>query len=92
MIIMIILCFILVQTKQENFQEEITNPEIKEVNILFGGIGIGSPVHVVISRQDAPLSYSFQQPSGDGLQGCTQVPCPAGYPDKLTCWRCCNYD
>lgn len=52
---------------------------------------LGSRIHIVVSRDGEPLSFSYQQPSGDGINGCTQVPCPQGYPDRVTCWCCCNF-
>ena len=57
--------------------------------------GFGEPVgrrlHVIVNRDGEPLNVSYQQPSGNGISGCTQVPCPDGYQDNLTCWCCCNF-
>jgi hypothetical protein len=81
-VIMILLCWWLVQARTENFSSML-----------------GSRIHVVISKDGKALSYSYQQPSGDGIYGCATVPCPNKNvtdglfeSDQLTCWSCCNYD
>lgn len=53
---------------------------------------IGPKIHLQIDNNCNPVSYSYQQPSGDGIYGCTQVPCPDDYDNNMyICWNCCNY-
>ena len=66
-------------------------------NEPFGDIG--RRIHVKLNQKNCePAYFSYQQPSGNGELGCTQVPCPEksnffpdGYPDRIVCWSCCNY-
>lgn len=51
---------------------------------------VGPKIHLQLDNYCAPIRYSYQQPSGDGIYGCTQVPCPEKY-DEYVCWNCCNY-
>ena len=55
------------------------------------GFDAFTKVHVRLDKDGNALYYSYQQPSGNGELGCTQVPCPSKYNDKYVCWCCCNY-
>ena len=52
---------------------------------------VGDKIHVKLNKKCQPEYYSYQQPSGNGELGCTQVPCPDGYSDRMVCWDCCNF-
>lgn len=51
----------------------------------------GRRIHVKLDKDGKAVYHSFQQPSGNGELGCTQVPCPDGYSDTAICWCCCGF-
>ena len=57
----------------------------------FNGLPLRSKLHIIVDRNSNPISWNYQQPSGDGIYGCTQTSCPDTFPDDAVCWCCCNY-
>lgn len=53
--------------------------------------GIKPRLHATIDSDGNVSKVGPQSPSQDGRLGCTQVPCPQGIPDNVTCWCCCNF-
>ena len=56
-----------------------------------GFTGIKPRIHAKIGGDGEVIYYSQQSPSQNGELGCTQVPCPQGLGDNITCWCCCNF-
>lgn len=82
-IILILILWYLAVPKVEMF-ENIFNDKFDSY--------VGPKIHTIIDNNCNIIDYGYQMPSGDGIYGCTQVPCP----DKLdsnqyVCWNCCNY-
>lgn len=74
------------------FMKPNKNKQIEKfTHFKLPGEYIGSKIHATLDNHGNAICYSYQQPSGDGNLGCTQVPCPNKYQDNIVCWSCCNY-
>lgn len=60
-------------------------------NFELPGHPLRSRFHIKLDCRGNQIYSSLKPPPAHGELGCTQVPCPKGYADDLTCWRCCNY-
>lgn len=91
LILLTFLLVIVILMGKSKFNEPFTNNSIRD------RMSWGRHHHVVVA-DDGHLKYSsFQQPSGDGIYGCTQISCPPNVNhysckysnnDRMICWSC----